>query len=262
MAVRFDVCRLDGCAGLCPKNPTSGLSSYSFKLGKHIHALIRGCDEVYMCQAPDQRHKYVVIHHDRSKNEPTFSNFFGFSFDKSCVHSVCQKSLASQFDTFASIVPYSVHSEFDRSSSIDRFTMKAFLPCLVASTFTSALSLNFTEVDDTVNRTAAPSPAPPPTDFPTPAQPFEYRPWGESSFGDGYQDLYYWGYQHAIRRPGWSWGEPLQGYAPFCYGNNTATDCFSVGSACTALGGTVLHDSYCSFPESVKIAGPSCWRGM
>ena len=138
--------------------------------------------------------------------------------------------------------------------------MKVFLPCLVLSVTISLVSaqINFVEV----NRTEAPTPAPPPTPFPTPGGEFEYQPWGETNFGDKYQDLYYWGHQHAIRRPGWSWDEPLKGYAPFCYGNGTADEsCFSVRSACDALGGTLLHDYYCSFPESVKIAGPSCWKG-
>lgn len=109
------------------------------------------------------------------------------------------------------------------------------------------------------NTTGAPTPAPPPTDAPTPNRPipFEYMPWGDTNFGYQYDDQYYWTHQHAIRRPGWSWNEPLAGYAPFCY-NQT---CYSVVSACQTLGGTLLHDSYCSFPESVKIAGPSCWEG-
>lgn len=106
-----------------------------------------------------------------------------------------------------------------------------------------------------VTNTPTPAPTPLPTEFPTPSGPFEFEPWGFTNFGYHYQDDYLRTYQHAIRRPGWSWDEPLQGYAPFCY-NQT---CYDVSAACTQLSGTVLHESYCSFPEDVKIAGPSCW---
>ena len=102
-----------------------------------------------------------------------------------------------------------------------------------------------------------PTTVPKPTDFPTKGGDFVYQQWGDTNFGHHYQDLYYWAHQHAIRRPGWSWNEPLAGYGPFCYGDN----CYSVQSACEQMGGVLLSESYCSFPEDVKIAGPSCWEG-
>ena len=142
--------------------------------------------------------------------------------------------------------------------------MKILFPCLVLSTV-SVVSAQDVEEESQVPSdvpTVSPTVPAPPTAFPTLEGPYEYLPWGETNFGDKKQDYYYWGHQHAIRRPGWSWDEPLAGYAPFCYGNKTADNaCFSVASACNALKGTLLHDYYCSFPEDVKIAGPSCWKG-
>ena len=133
--------------------------------------------------------------------------------------------------------------------------MKAAFICFFLSATLSLAQNNSS--DDNENRTVAPSPVPPPTDFPTPEGPFQYMPWGETNFGFHYKDLYYWGFQHAIRRPGWSWNEPLAGYGPFCYGDK----CHPVTSACETYGGTLLNEHYCSFPEDVKIVGPSCWEG-
>jgi hypothetical protein len=111
---------------------------------------------------------------------------------------------------------------------------------------------------DEPNITSTPTMAPTaaPTPYQTPEGPFEYEPWGATAFGYKFQDIYLPAHQHSIRRPGWSWDEPLAGSGPFCF-NQT---CYNVTDACNSLGGTVLSDSYCSFPESVKIAGPSCWE--
>lgn len=111
------------------------------------------------------------------------------------------------------------------------------------------------QTNETFNGTSVPTPAPPPTDFPT-AEVFTFDPLGATSFGWHYQDPWTRSFQHAIRRPGWSWNEPLAGYAPFCQ-NQT---CYDVTDSCSQMGGTLLHPSYCSFPEDVKIAGPSCWQ--
>lgn len=135
-----------------------------------------------------------------------------------------------------------------------RLTKKAAVAVVSAVLLGTSLVAAQTEAPTTSKPSVAPAP---PTPFPTPELPFEYQWWGETSFGYHYKDLYYWGYQHAIRRPGWSWGEPLAGYAPFCHNDK----CYSIRSACSALGGELLHESVCSFPEDVKIAGPSCWEG-
>ncbi|KAL7561609.1 hypothetical protein ACA910_004196 [Epithemia clementina (nom. ined.)] len=96
-----------------------------------------------------------------------------------------------------------------------------------------------------------------PTPRPTPGVPFVYRAEGDSSFGHQWQDQYTLAHQLAFRRPGWSWNDPTSGSAPFCYRDK----CYDVSEACEKLGGELLHKSVCSFPDDVKIAGPSCWRG-
>jgi hypothetical protein len=63
--------------------------------------------------------------------------------------------------------------------------------------------------------------------------------------------------QLSTRRPGWSWHEPLAGYAPFCYDDT----CYDVTEPCLQYGGILLNNVSCAFPEDVKIAGPSCWKG-
>ena len=116
----------------------------------------------------------------------------------------------------------------------------------------------------TISLRPSPSPttsaAPTSTDTanPTPGGPFPFRAEGPGSFGWKWSDYYYDAFQHGIRRPGWSWGQDDGSGlpAPFCH----ADTCYNVASACAAFGGILLHSSVCSFPPSVKVAGPSCWN--
>ena len=120
----------------------------------------------------------------------------------------------------------------------------------IPSSVPSQSSSPTTSLEETTVQPAYPTPRP------TPTSPFPYRAEGDGSFGHKWQDQYTLAHQLAVRRPGWSWGDIKSGPAPFCYGNK----CYNVTEACEQLDGVLLHSSVCSFPEEVKIAGPSCWR--
>ena len=102
---------------------------------------------------------------------------------------------------------------------------------------------------------------PAPTPRPTPLGAYQYRTqFGDSAYGFRSRNDYDGAWQYSFKRPGWSWQEPLSGTTgPFCYGPDST--CYNVTEPCNDFGGTLLHDSVCSFPQDVKIMGPSCWEG-
>jgi len=96
-----------------------------------------------------------------------------------------------------------------------------------------------------------------PTPRPTPAVPFPYEAEGDGAFGFRWRNDYDQAHLMSVKRPGWSWYEPGSGYSPFCFRDT----CYNITNPCMELGGTLLHDYVCSFPDNVKIMGPSCWQG-